>query len=67
MEKGVPESHAQISDVNHRIRRLTPDRVALNIHGLCSKAGLVKMVSSFMVERSQVLDLGFSYPTGVMY
>ncbi len=67
MEKGVPERHAQISDANYRIRRLTPERVALNARGLCPKTGPIKMVSSFLVERSQILDQGFSYPAGVMY
>jgi hypothetical protein len=69
MEKGVPERHTQISDAIYRIRRLTPGKVALNVRGLCSKTGLDKTVSSFLVERSRVFifDRGFSYPTGVMY
>jgi hypothetical protein len=67
MEKGVPERHAQISDAIYRIRRLTPGRVALNVLGLCPKTGLDKAVSSFLVERSRIVDRGFSYLTGVMY
>ena len=67
IRKVVPEKHTQRSNWNHRIRRLTLDRVAFNAFGRCFKAKPNQAVSSFLVERSRVLDTGFSYPTGVMY
>ncbi|NPV61468.1 MAG: hypothetical protein HPY61_02375 [Methanotrichaceae archaeon] len=67
MEMDVPERHAQISDANHIIRRLTPERVAYDLFGCRSQARPSLAVSSFLVERAQAFSLGCSYPAGVMY
>ena len=34
-KKVVPEKHAQMSIVNHQIRRLTPEGVATRTFGFC--------------------------------
>ena len=67
MREVVPEKHAQILKMNHRIRLLTPDRVAFNAFGICLRAKPNQAVSSFLVERSRVLGPGSCYPIGVMY
>jgi hypothetical protein len=66
MRKAVPEKHAQIPDGNLGIRRLTPEMVGFDAFARCSKKPN-QAVSSFLVEQSHIFDLGFCYPTGVMY
>jgi hypothetical protein len=65
MRKFVPEKHFQMPDENHGTRRLTPDRIAFDAFGRCIKTEPNQVVSSLMVERTRIFDLG--HPIGVMY
>ena len=49
IERSVPENYAQILIRNCNIRRLTPERVALNISGCLPEAGSIIIVSSFLM------------------
>ena len=62
----MPEKHAQISDGNIGIRRLTPEMIAFDAIGRCSEKKPKQEVSSFLVEQFHIFDLGLCYATGVM-
>jgi len=68
MRKVVPERITQImSNGNHGVRRLTPDRMTIDALGSFIEAEQSQAVSSLQVERSGVLDRGSVVLTGVMY
>jgi hypothetical protein len=67
MKVVVPENHTQWSNRIHRIRRLTPDDMAIISFGRCFKAMPKAEVSSFMVELSRIFGPGSCDPAGVMY
>ena len=54
----MPEKHFQMPDENHGTRRLTPERMAFDAFGRCVKTKPNQVVSSLLVERSRIFDLG---------
>ena len=67
MRKVVPEKHFQMPNENHGTRRLTPDRMAFDAFGRCIKTEPNQAVSSLLMERTRISDLGLVYSIGVMY
>jgi hypothetical protein len=52
--------------IKYRIRRFTPEGLAVNAFGCRSMAELTKIVSSSQVKQSPASDLAIGYPTVVM-